>query len=162
MAETTSLVAALAAAQAEFPAITRNREGAVEENRRYKYADLAEVLAAVRPGADQARHRPRPALRADAGGQDAPRDRAALRRGEAFLCAAPAAGRTEPAGHWPGRSPTCAATRLARCSVSALRMTTMPQDSEHVRQPEPPHRPSPPRQITPPRQPVREDRRYAA
>lgn len=48
MTETTSLAAALAAFQAELPRIGKGAEGQVG-NQRYKYADLADVSAAVLP-----------------------------------------------------------------------------------------------------------------
>ena len=52
MSETRSLVAALAAAQAEFPEITKDRTAPVRSEKgayTYHYADLASILAAIRP-----------------------------------------------------------------------------------------------------------------
>jgi hypothetical protein len=160
VAETTSLVAALAAAQAEFPSITRNREGQLG-NRRYKYADLAEVLAAVNPALTK--HGIAHVHRFE----QTPEGRTLLVTellfGEERLSSAlplPLAGQSlQDIGR--------AITYLRRYALGAL-LDICPeddddaQDSGHVRQPESPPRSSPPRQIAPPRQPVREDRRYAA
>jgi hypothetical protein len=156
MAETTSLVAALAAAQAEFSSITRNREGQLG-NRRYKYADLAEVLTAVNPALTK--HGIAHVHRFE----QTPEGRTLLVTellfGEEKLSSAlplPMAGQSlQDIGR--------AITFLRRYALGAL-LDICPEDDDDgasARDIEPPPRPSPPRQITPPRQPVREGR-YAA
>lgn len=48
-AERAGLVAALAQAQAEFPAIEKTKTGVITGNATYKYADLGEILGVCRP-----------------------------------------------------------------------------------------------------------------
>jgi hypothetical protein len=159
MAETTSLVAALAAAQAEFPEITKDQTAHVRSEKgayTYAYADLASILSAIRPVL--ARH------------GIATVQRMRFREGGLVLLTELLFGDEHLTSEMPLpaelRNPQAFGSYLTyakRYALASLVGVAAEEDDDGAtaRDAEP-ARQSPPRQITPPRQPVREDRRYAA